>query len=254
MKLKDWSDRLIWATVLISIVRYAAAFAASDVGEITGIWSNILTFFLSLTGLGMGILDTVGGGLLFNGWSRVFPKTGNSWSLRFKVLTICVFALLISGLFILVPFTMSRLSHESVLTALGGRDSLWAWSWSLMVNLIPYVLIAGVFTGNKMVSSIEGEESSGKPVETSKGGVEGSQKVPEEMERDLERSKKVPADWRKVRQGLSHQDLINLANLVPDQMRQYSSETGYTYKTISTWRTRARAELGLDTESNNENS
>ena len=48
MKLKDWADRLIWATVLISVVRYAAAFAASDVGEITGLASNILTFFLSL--------------------------------------------------------------------------------------------------------------------------------------------------------------------------------------------------------------
>ena len=32
MKLRDWADRLIWATVLISVIRYAAAFAASDVG------------------------------------------------------------------------------------------------------------------------------------------------------------------------------------------------------------------------------
>ena len=157
MNLKNWASRLIWATSLISVVRYAAAFAASDVGEISGVWSNVLTFFLSLTGIGMGILDTIGGGLLFNGWSRVFPKVGSSWSLRFRVLTICVFTLLISGLYILVPFTMSRLSHESVLTALGGMGSIWAWGWSLMVNLIPYVLIAGVFTGNKMVSSLEEE-------------------------------------------------------------------------------------------------
>jgi len=161
MKLKDWADRLIWATVLISVIRYAAAFAASDVGQITGTWSIILTFLLSITGIGMGILDTVGGGLLFNGWSKVFPKAGTRWSLRFKILTICVFTLLVSGLFILVPFTMSRLSHQSVLTALGGMDSIWAWTWSLMVNLIPYVLIAGVFVGNKMVSSIELEETSG---------------------------------------------------------------------------------------------
>ena len=48
MKLKDWSERLIWATILISVVRYAAAFAASDVGEITGVASNVLTFFLSI--------------------------------------------------------------------------------------------------------------------------------------------------------------------------------------------------------------
>ena len=137
MKLKDWSERLIWATILISVVRYAAAFAASDVGMISGNWSKILTVFLAFTGVGMGILDTVGGGLLFNGWSKVFPKTGTHWSLRFKVLTVCVFTLLASGLYILVPFTMSRLSQESILTALGGMGSVWAWMWSLMVNLIP---------------------------------------------------------------------------------------------------------------------
>jgi hypothetical protein len=161
MRLKDWSDRLIWATILISVVRYAAAFAASDVGEITGIWSSILTGLLSFTGIGMGILDTVGGGLLFNGWSRVLPKHGASGSARFNILSVCVFILLASGLYILVPFTMSRLSHESVLTALGGMGSFWAWIWSLMVNLIPYVLIGGVFVGNKMVSSLEEEGTSG---------------------------------------------------------------------------------------------
>lgn len=158
MKLKDWAERLIWATVLISVVRYAAAFAASDVGQITGVWSSVLTFFLSVTGLGMGVLDTIGGGLLFNGWSKVLPRHGTRGSARFNILSICVFTLLVSGLFILVPFTMSRLSHESVLDALGGKNSFWAWMWSLMVNLIPYVLIAGVFVGNKMVTSLETED------------------------------------------------------------------------------------------------
>ena len=241
MKLKDWSDRLIWATVLISIVRYAAAFAASDVGEITGIWSSILTFFLSLTGLGMGILDTVGGGLLFNGWSKVLPKHGASGSSRFNILSVCVFTLLISGLFILVPFTMSRLSHESVLSALGGKNSVWAWAWSLMVNLIPYVLIAGVFVGNKMVTSLESEEGSGNSLETSKN-------VPSQDGKIVESSKKVP-DWRK--QNFTPAQKQAMADWTPDQMRTYAMESGFTYKTLSNWRTRSRTELGLiDSESN----
>lgn len=159
MNLKNWSERLIWATILISVVRYAAAFAASDVGEITGVWSNVLTFLLSITGVGMGFLDTAGGGLLFNGWSRVFPKHGQRWSVRFVVLTACVFGLLASGLIILVPFSMSRLSHESVLTTLGGKNSIGAWVWAGMVNLIPYLLIAGVFVGNKMVIALEDERT-----------------------------------------------------------------------------------------------
>ena len=243
MKLKDWSERLIWATILISVVRYAAAFAASDVGMISGNWSKILTVFLAFTGVGMGILDTVGGGLLFNGWSRVFPKTGSSWSLRFKVLTVCVFTLLASGLYILVPFTMSRLSQESILTALGGMGSVWAWLWSLMVNLIPYVLIAGVFVGNKMVSSIEAEESSGNSLESSRTKADDSGKFQES-------SKKVSPDWRKVRPTLTDKQLRDIAHLTPDQMRSYASDTDYTYKTISNWRSRARQELGIDSESN----
>jgi hypothetical protein len=244
MKLKDWADRLIWATVLISIVRYAAAFAASDVGQITGIWSSILTLFLSLTGLGMGILDTVGGGLLFNGWSKVLPKRGASGSARFNILSVCVFTLLISGLFILVPFTMSRLSHESVLSALGGKNSFWAWMWSLMVNLIPYVLIAGVFVGNRMVSSLESEEGSGNSVETSKN-------VPDQGGKIVESSKKVP-DWRKVKSTLTSAQMQKMAEWTPDQMRTYASQTGFTYKTVSNYRLRARQELGLqvDSESN----
>lgn len=236
MKIKDWSDRLIWATVLISVVRYAAAFAASDVGKITGIWSNILTFFLALTGLGMGILDTIGGGLLFNGWSRVFPKTGTSWSLRFKVLTTCVFSLLASGLFILVPFTMSRLSQESVLTALGGMGSFWAWAWSFMVNLIPYVLIAGVFTGNKMVSSIEEENY---PKTTSN--------LPEIKNSDEKVTSNLPANWRKLRPSLTPDQVSFIANNEPKEIVKAFAQSGFdiTPRTASNWRSYAATELGV---------
>lgn len=232
MKLKDWVDRLIWATILVTVVRYSAAFMASDLGQITGLASDIITFFLTLTGLGMGVLDTLGGGLLFNGWSRVFPKHGQSWSMKFKILTFCVFMLVFSGLIILVPFTVSRLSHESVLVTLGGSGSFWTWLWSGMVNFIPYVLIIGVFAGNKMVTDLESSE---KVLESSKTELESSRKVPE-----------LSTDWRKLRPTLSQSDLVKLANLTPEQMRKHAEKTGYTYKTISNWRMRARLELGLE--------
>jgi hypothetical protein len=242
MKLKDWADRLIWATVLISVVRYAAAFAASDVGEITGNWSNILTFFLSLTGLGMGVLDTIGGGLLFNGWSKVFPKAGSTWSLRFKTLTVCVFLLLASGLFILVPFTMSRLSHESVLSALGGKSSLWAWAWSLMVNLIPYVLIAGVFTGNKMVSSLE-EETYSKPT----GNLRESDKADEKVSSNL------PINWRKIRPQLSDEQVSFIASNDPKDIVRAFAKSGWeiTPRTASNWRVYAANELEVTLKGEN---
>lgn len=233
MNLKLWSDRLIWATLLVSVVRYAAAFAASDVGMITGFWSDILTVLLSITGLGMGVLDTIGGGLLFNGWSRVFPKSGQSWSLRFKVLTLCVFVLLLSGLFILVPFTMSRLAHESVLDALGGKDSLWAWMWSLMVNLIPYVLIAGVFTGNRMVTSLEDEKVTSNLPETSKKG----EKV----------TSNLPTDWRKISPALTYQQKEFIANNEPKDIVKALAKSGFEIspRTASNWRVYAAEELGI---------
>ncbi len=221
----------------------AATFAASDAGEITGNWSNLLTVLLSITGIGMGILDTVGGGLLFNGWSRVFPKTGQKWSLRFKVLTVCVFFLLLSGLFILVPFTMSRISHESILDALGGKDSIWSWVWAVMVNLIPYILIAGVFTGNKMVSSLE-EETYQKP----------ARKLPENpiaVEETYEKvSSKLLTNWRKLRPTLSNDQLNFIARKEPKEIVDEFGKAGVEVppRTASNWRVYAREELGLPTE------
>lgn len=81
--------------------------------------------------------------------------------------------------------------------------------------------------------------------------AESSKKVPfnngkfvESSKTEEKVSKKVP-DWRKVRPQLSKDQLENLANLSPEAMRQYSAETGFTYKTISNWRANARSELGM---------
>lgn len=57
-------------------------------------------------------------------------------------------------------------------------------------------------------------------------------------------------DWRKFSAKLTPEAKLELANLTPDQMREYSKNTGYTYKTISNWKNRARLELQIDTESN----
>ena len=230
MKIKDWTGTLISATIIVTVVRYSAAFMASDLGQITGTLSEVVTFFLTLTGFGMGILDVLGGGLLFNGLRRVMPKSGQAPSYKYKVLLTCVITLVVSGLIILVPFTMSRLAHESILDSLGGK-SIMAWVWSTMVNLIPYVLIFGVFTGNKMIEDLE-VETSGKFQESSKKDDESSKKVPKE-------------DWRKIRPKLTPEQLLEIANLSKEQMEVYSRNTGYTYKTISNWRKSAREELGM---------
>jgi len=65
----------------------------------------------------------------------------------------------------------------------------------------------------------------------------------------VESSRKVP-DWRKFRPTLSPEQVEQIANLTPDQMKSYASDTGFTYKTISNWRSNCREELGIDSESN----
>lgn len=225
MKAKNWANWLIFATVIMSVVRYSAAFAASDMGQITGAGSDLVTFLVALTGIGMGVLDTAGGGFLFSGWSRNFPRNGSAWTLKFKVLTVCVFSLILSGMIILVPFTMSRLAHESILDTLGGKANIWAWVWSAMVNFIPYVIIAGVFTGNRMVEQMD---------------------VPESYRKDSgtqdDRSGNVPADWRKIRPTLTDEDITNLAYAsTEDIMKAFHCSE----RTARNYRAHAREEINI---------
>jgi len=161
MKKHDYSTLLIWSAALVTVIRYAGAFVASDAGKITGAYSDWLTFFMGLSGLGMGILDVIGGVYLFDGWRHAMPKGDNAWSMRFQVLTFFVMGLILVGIGILIPFTVSRVAHsdmETVLTSLGE----WApWAWSLLVNIAPYFLIGGVTVGNSLISTGQAGASAG---------------------------------------------------------------------------------------------
>jgi hypothetical protein len=147
---RDYSTILIWAAAIVTVVRYIAAFIASDMGQITGKLSDVITFMMGISGFGMGILDVIGGTYLFDGWRRAMPQAGRAWSTRFKVLTFFVFALIGAGVMILVPFTESRVTHSSMADVLGqGRGLTW---WAFLVNVAPYLLIGGVAVGNQVVT------------------------------------------------------------------------------------------------------
>jgi MFS family permease len=145
-KRRDYASVLIWAAVLVTVVRYAGAFIASDLGEITGWVSEALSLAMGLTGLGMGVLDVLGGAYIFDGWRRSMPRAGQKWPFRFRILTVFAFGLFAIGIWILVPFTVSRVSHQTMEQVLGMGWGL--WTWSVAVNVAPYVLIGGVVTGN----------------------------------------------------------------------------------------------------------
>lgn len=238
MNRKDSMD-IVWlvtiSAALVTVVRYSAAFMASDMGTISGTLSEWVTILMAFTGLGMGILDVFGGAYLFNGWRKTMPRTGQKWSFRFKTLTFFVFGLIFCGMIILVPFTVSRISHVSVAEVLG--DGYGKWIWSTMVNVVPYFLVGGVFSGNKIIMDMA-EESSGKVSEGS-GKVSGKgEKVSEKVTESL------PKDWRKLRPTLTTDQVRIFANLSPAQVKELASRYEVTEKTVWNWRAYARKEIG----------
>lgn len=218
----DYSTLLIWSAAVVTVVRYASAFIASDMGEITGPLSSVITVLMGFSGLGMGILDVLGGAYLFDGWRRTFPAAGKGWSTRFKVLSLFVFALVITGVLILVPFTVSRVTHESMALVLE-REGLW-W-WALLVNLAPYLLIGGVAVGNNVVSvsSADGGNFAGN-LPQGQGKLTGN----------------FPTDWRKIRKQLTDEQIRRIAT---GKTEDICYEFGIMDRTARNWRKAAQKEL-----------
>ncbi len=218
---RDYSEFLIWAAGLVGMIRYSAAFLSSDLGKIVGVTSDIVTVLLGISGFAMGILATFGATYLFDGWRKKMPATGNKWSFKFNVLTIFVFLIFASELAILVPFTVSRMEQASMSEVLNGG----VWWWSTAVNIMPLLLIAGVSVGNQVVSVSTAESS-----ETYRQLTE----TPEES------VGKLPKNWRKVRKGLSDEQLKGIAI---DQAKNIAFHYEVDERTARNWRKYAQAEI-----------
>lgn len=145
-KARNYSEILLLSAILVTVVRYAGAFIASDVGSLAGVADQVMSIGMGFTGLGMGILDVLGTAYLFDAWKRTMPASGKRWPFRFKILTVFIFALFIIGIGILVPFTVSRIRHETMAGLLGGFD----WVWALLVVTAPFILVGGIATGQSL--------------------------------------------------------------------------------------------------------
>lgn len=215
----DYSNVIIWSSALVGMIRYAAAFLASDLGMITGWLSELVTFMLGVSGFFTGILGTFGTAYLYDGWRRKIPATGTKWQNKFKVLTGFVLAAFLAEILILVPFTMSRVMHVSVADVLGGG----VWWWSTAVVVMPIILIGGVSLGNQVVSVAESTPESYRKV-----SAEPS-----------EATAKFPTDWRKVRRMLNEQQVSGIAD---SSSKIISDLYGVDERTARNWRKYARQE------------
>ena len=218
---RDYSEFLIWAAGLVGMIRYSAAFLSSDLGKIVGVTSEIVTVLLGISGFAMGILATFGATYLFDGWRKKMPASGNKWSFKFNVLTIFVFLIFASELAILVPFTVSRMEQASMSEVLNGG----VWWWSTAVNIMPLLLIAGVSVGNQVVSVSAAESA------------ESFRQVTETPEESVG---KLPKNWRKVRKGLSDEQIRNIAI---DQAKNIAFYYQVDERTARNWRKYAQAEI-----------
>jgi hypothetical protein len=214
----DYSKMLLLGAALVIVIRYAAAFYASDVGEIEGIPSSIIAWFMAVSGVGMGFLVVFGQSYSFDGWRRSLPKAGQKITWRFFLLTVVVFLLIVMDVAILVPFTVSRIRHVSISDVLGQ----WDWIWSVSVNIAPALLLAGVGLGNQVVNITQTEST------------QNDRKVTDNLP-PPERS-----DWRQVRKQLTRDQVVELA-----QMR--GGDIAYRYgvdeRTARNWRKYAQKEI-----------
>jgi hypothetical protein len=222
-KLHDYSTLLIWSAALVTVVRYAAAFIASDATKIGETLSRIITYAMGVSGLGMGILDVIGGTYLFTGWQKKMPKNGDPWSFKFKVLTFFAIGLIVNGILILIPFTMSRVAGVSIHHILG--DGILLFGWSAVVNVAPYLLIGGVAVGNMMVTIDERK-------------VTGN--LPESFRPQDEVAGKFPKDWRKVRKTLSAEQVKAIAI---SESKNLALTYGIDERTARNWRKYAQDEV-----------
>lgn len=220
----DYSTIIIWSSALVGMIRYAAAFLASDLGTITGILSEAVTFMLGVSGFFTGILGTFGTAYLYDGWRRKIPAAGVKWQNKFKVLTVFVMAALFAEVLILVPFTMSRVTHVSVADILGGG----VWWWSTAVVVMPIILIGGVSLGNQVVRV--DTEPSGKFPESFRKVSEGGN----------EPSDIFPNDWRQVRKILTKQQVGGIAD---SESKVIAVMYGVDERTARNWRKYARKEI-----------
>lgn len=69
------------------------------------------------------------------------------------------------------------------------------------------------------------------------------QKVSADLSNLVETFQQHSGDWRKFSGNLSRPQLEQLARLTPEEMKEISDCTGYTYKTISNWRSNASQRL-----------
>lgn len=164
MTLSQW---LFWLGVLVSVPRYAGAFLIADVGELTGLASEVLTAVNILGGVGMGLMVAISSGILWEmiGKERVFYYRQVSGAKeqfinpRFVIVAMFGGVIALLEVIIVVPYILSRVNHLPVTAVLG---DLWLGGWAVAVAVAPVLMVAGVVYASRV--DLDGDDHTPQPV------------------------------------------------------------------------------------------
>ena len=184
--------------------------------------SDLITALIGVSGLGMGVLDVLGLAYVFDGWRKTMPKAGQTWPFRFRVLSVFVSGLFLNGLFILTPFTVSRLTNQTMAVTLG--EAL-TWIWAIAVNVAPYLLVGGIVTAQSGVVKVAQEEKSAPELSKSESAT---------LQNPREIVKPARKDWR----HLSHDEKSLVAGF--KNARYLATAFEIPESTARDWMKRAR--------------
>ena len=122
-------------------------------------------------------------------------------------------------------------------------QSLWAVivvRLLLTLQTIPGALIVAVRTGHRDLLKEIKREKAKKDTETSRKPSETSGDSRSELS---ETFRNFPKDWRTLEPTLTYEQTVEIANLVPSDIKRWSNGIGVSEKTIQNWRSSARDKL-----------
>lgn len=241
----DYNSIIIIASTLVLVVRYMGAFISSDVVKIPEWLSELLTTGIGISGMGMGLLDGLGGAVIFQGWRVAMPGRDKKWSFKFIILTIFVFLIILNGIVVMLPFTVMRTAGVSMIDVLGNNYSGPLWLWGIAVNVAPYFIIGGVMAS----SSVNFDLEKAKSTALEQKEIENNDKKPsannEEKSNNEQNKEEKPLakkwDWRKVSVGFSEGTLVAIAKTKPGELGVIYPGMDFQLERI--WRRRSKKAL-----------
>jgi len=168
MKAKfDLRWTLIIASVAVEIPRFAGMFLSADVAEMDWWLSSALHWGSTLSGLAMGALYAVGAMYLSHGLMKSFQNKNlaeikKMLNLKFLALILITAAIMYMAVELLTPYTISRMTGESLADALGTGIA----GWARLSAIAPLLLMIGAFMSGSI--NFDGE-TAGKTPEKPRG-------------------------------------------------------------------------------------